>query len=82
MGLKKEIIDNLMKTMEPRHTNPFQLHEIAIPLILKNSTKSAIIVHAPTGHGKTAAFTVPILQVSNIYIDYTYYLCIPPPNLK
>lgn len=63
MGLKEEIINNLKRGMEPRHTAPYKLHEIAVPLILRQPG-SSVLIQAPTGHGKTAAFTLPILQVS------------------
>jgi|AntAceMinimDraft_5_1070358.scaffolds.fasta_scaffold72769_1 superfamily II DNA/RNA helicase len=64
MGLKPEIVDCLMTKMEPRHPFPFRLHEIAVPRILRAEGSTAFIVNAPTGHGKTAAFTLPILQAA------------------
>jgi len=61
MGLKESIVHCLRTEMKPLHPSPFKLHELALPLILGNP-KSPVVVHAPTGHGKTAAFTLPILQ--------------------
>jgi hypothetical protein len=61
MGLKPSIVHCLRTQMKPLHPSPFKLHEVALPLILGNPS-SPVLVHAPTGHGKTAAFTLPILQ--------------------
>jgi superfamily II DNA/RNA helicase len=64
MGLKPGIVECLTAKMEPRHTFPFRLHEVALPRILRAEGSTAFIVNAPTGHGKTAAFTLPIMQAA------------------
>jgi len=75
MKLNPQIVHTLERFMDPSHPNPFKLHELAIPVILQSFggevggwfgnpvRRRPVVVHAPTGHGKTAAFTLPILQV-------------------
>jgi ATP-dependent RNA helicase DeaD len=56
LGLNKEIVKALK---ENGFEKPFPIQEEAIPLILKGSD---IVGQAHTGTGKTAAFSLPLLQ--------------------
>ncbi len=57
LGLKKE----LLKAVEEKgYTTPSPIQEKAIPEILK---KNDVLASAQTGTGKTAGFTLPILQI-------------------
>src|SRR5918997_3415400 len=56
LGLSKEIIKALK---ENGIGSPFPIQQAVIPLILKGSD---IIGQAHTGTGKTAAFSLPLLQ--------------------
>lgn len=56
LGLNKEIVKTLK---ENGFEKPFPIQEEAIPLILKGSD---VVGQAHTGTGKTAAFSLPILQ--------------------
>ena len=56
LGLNKEIVKALK---ENGFEKPFPIQEEAIPLILKGSD---VVGQAHTGTGKTAAFSLPILQ--------------------
>ncbi len=55
------LVDNLLKAVaEKGYTNPSAIQEKAIPLVLKGKD---ILASAQTGTGKTAGFTLPILQL-------------------
>ncbi len=57
LGLKKE----LLKAIEEKgYANPSPIQEKAIPVILKGND---VLASAQTGTGKTAGFTLPILQI-------------------
>ncbi|SNR13904.1 DEAD/DEAH box helicase [Tenacibaculum jejuense] len=57
LGLKKE----LLKAIEEKgYVNPSPIQEKAIPVILKGND---VLASAQTGTGKTAGFTLPILQI-------------------
>lgn len=57
LGLKKE----LLKAIEEKgYTNPSPIQEKAIPVILEGKD---VLASAQTGTGKTAGFTLPILQI-------------------
>src|SRR5918911_487329 len=56
LGLSNEILKALQ---ENRFQAPFPIQEAAIPLILRGSD---VVGQAHTGTGKTAAFSLPILQ--------------------
>ncbi len=58
-------LDILRAINEKGYTIPTQIQQRAIPAILK---RADILGLAPTGTGKTAAFTIPILQNLNISI--------------
>ena len=60
-GLKDEIV-HCVTTHMAEHVRPTKTQGLAIPLMLA-SPKAAFVINAPTGHGKTAAFTLPILQL-------------------
>ena len=57
IGLKKELEEGL-EMMGFENTTPIQ--EKAIPLILK---RKDVLASAQTGTGKTAGFTLPLLQI-------------------
>ncbi len=61
LGLIPEILSAIT---EQGYTKPTSIQQQAIPLILKGSD---VIALAPTGTGKTVAFTVPILQILSAY---------------
>ena len=57
LGLKKE----LLKAVEEKgYTTPSPIQEKAIPVILEGND---VLASAQTGTGKTAGFTLPILQI-------------------
>lgn len=63
MNLKPEIVTCLTERLEG-HGAPNKFQQVAVPLLLHcQHSREAVILQAPTGHGKTAAFTIPILQV-------------------
>ena len=57
LGLSAEILDALT---ELGYVNPTEIQNIAIPQII--SSKSDLKAFAQTGTGKTAAFSLPILE--------------------
>jgi 2-oxoglutarate dehydrogenase E2 component (dihydrolipoamide succinyltransferase) len=57
MGLKSEILDAIL---ELGYEKPTPIQEIAIPKVLES--KQDLIAFAQTGTGKTAAFSLPILN--------------------
>ena len=57
LGLNPEI---MRAVSEKGYTDPTNIQTQAIPMLLKGSDIMAL---APTGTGKTAAFTIPILQL-------------------
>jgi ATP-dependent RNA helicase RhlE len=60
-----ELIEPLLKALkEENYTNPTSIQEKAIPLILQGHD---VLGSAQTGTGKTAAFSIPILQ--RLYLD-------------
>ena len=57
MGLKSEILEAIL---ELGYEKPTPIQEIAIPKVLES--KQDLIAFAQTGTGKTAAFSLPILN--------------------
>ena len=57
------LIEPILKALDREgYTNPTPIQEKSIPAIL---SKNDLLGCAQTGTGKTAAFTIPILQLSN-----------------
>jgi ATP-dependent RNA helicase RhlE len=60
-----EIIEPILKALkDENYTQPTQIQELAIPILLK---KKDLLGCAQTGTGKTAAFAIPILQ--HLYLE-------------
>lgn len=73
LGLSEALLRSL-KTMG--YTNPTEIQNIAIPQIL--SSKSDLKAFAQTGTGKTAAFSLPILDQLNLKNDKTQAIVLSP----
>ena len=59
------LIEPILKALqEQNYTEPTSIQEKAIPLVLQHQD---LLASAQTGTGKTAAFSIPIIQ--NIYIN-------------
>lgn len=59
MGLKPEILESINIEME--YSVPFRIQQMAVPIIF-NYPEEALLAQAQAGSGKTAAFTLGILQ--------------------
>ena len=62
LGLEIKILDVLH---DAGFTTPFPIQERAIPVLLEGND---VIGQAHTGTGKTAAFALPMIQLSLIHI--------------
>ena len=63
------IIDPILKAIEEEgYTTPTPIQEQAIPLVLEGND---LMGCAQTGTGKTAAFSIPILQLLSQNKEYT-----------
>lgn len=72
-GLKKELLDAIS---DLGFVNPTPIQEKAIPLLLESNQD--IIAFAQTGTGKTAAFGLPALQLTNSDDKNTQTLILAP----
>ena len=72
MDLSKEIMDSLKKMGVKR---PTTVQQKAIPLLMDNLS---VIAKAPTGTGKTFAFSIPILEYLNMKSKFVQALILCP----
>ena len=72
MDLSPEIMDSLRKMGVKR---PTTVQQKAIPLLMDNM---CLIAKAPTGTGKTFAFSIPILEYLNMNVDFVQALILCP----
>lgn len=73
LGLGKLVCTNLEKM---GYTNPTPVQEEAIPFLLK-STRN-LVAGAQTGTGKTAAFSLPIIEALDVKVSATQALILTP----
>ncbi|MEN8186967.1 MAG: DEAD/DEAH box helicase [Bacteroidota bacterium] len=73
LGLNQEITDALQSL---GYENPTPIQEIAIPQII--SSENDLKAFAQTGTGKTAAFSLPILEQINIKSNQTQAIILSP----
>ncbi len=73
LGLNQAIVDALV---ELGYEKPTHIQEIAIPQIL--SSKSDLKAFAQTGTGKTAAFSLPIIEQINVNDKNTQAIILSP----
>ena len=70
-----KLYNNIQQALEEEgYSNPTPIQEQAIPHMLTGTTD--VVALAQTGTGKTAAFSVPILQLlsENIQHGNTFYI--------
>lgn len=72
LDLSPEIMDSLKKMGVSR---PTTVQQKAIPLLMDNMS---LIAKAPTGTGKTFAFSIPILEYLNLNSDFVQALILCP----
>ena len=70
--LSPEIRDSLRKMGVKR---PTTIQQKAIPLLMDDMS---LIAKAPTGTGKTFAFSIPILEYLNMNVDFVQALILCP----
>ncbi len=73
LGLSQEVVDSLT---ELGYEQPTEIQKISIPQIL--SSKNDLKAFAQTGTGKTAAFSLPILEQINIANKNTQAIILSP----
>ena len=72
MDLSPEVMGSLKKMGVKR---PTTVQQKAIPLLMDNM---CLIAKAPTGTGKTFAFSIPILEYLNMNVDFIQALILCP----
>jgi len=73
LGLSQEIVDSLV---ELGYEQPTEIQKISIPQIL--GSKNDLKAFAQTGTGKTAAFSLPILEQINTKDKNTQAIILSP----
>ena len=73
LGLSQAIVDSLI---DLGYEQPTEIQKIAIPQIL--SSKNDLKAFAQTGTGKTAAFSLPILEQVDISNKNTQAIILSP----
>ena len=73
LGLSQEVVDSLI---ELGYEQPTEIQKISIPQIL--GSKNDLKAFAQTGTGKTAAFSLPIIEQINVANKNTQAIILSP----